>query len=98
MSLFSLVWYIHLIVFSVLKPGPGTGKSAINAILDLWFVYTFYIWGTYREDNFSNLNLGGNYKVGFKRISTSGSHDVLMFYPVDSYQHETPVARYKYPD
>jgi hypothetical protein len=69
--LFSLGFYIHLIVFSILGASPGTGKIVINTLLVLWFLYTFYVWAKYRQDNMSNLNLGGRYKVGFKRIQTN---------------------------
>jgi len=83
--LFSLGFYIHLIAFSILgaTESARTGKIVINSLLDLWFLYTFYIWARHREDNMSNLNLGGRYKVGFKRIETSSFKDVLMFYPVE---------------
>lgn len=81
--LFSLGYYIHLIAFSLLGAGPSTGKIVVNSLLALWFLYTFYVWGTYRQDDFSNLKLGGRYKVGFKRIDTTGFKDVLMFYPTD---------------
>jgi hypothetical protein len=69
--LFSLGFYIHLIVFSLLGASSGTGKIVINTLLVLWFLYTFNVWAKYREDNMSNLNLGGRYKVGFKRIQTN---------------------------
>ena len=96
--LFSLGWYIHLIAFSLLGAGPGTGKIVANSILILWFLYTFNVWAKYREDNLSNLKLGGRYKVGFKRIDTSCFKDVLMFYPVDADRKEGKVHRHKYAD
>jgi len=81
--LFSLGFYIHLIAFSSLETSPGTGKIVANSLLDLWFLYTFYVWGKYRQDDLGNLKLGGRYKVGFKRVDTSGYKDALMFYPAD---------------
>jgi energy-coupling factor transporter transmembrane protein EcfT len=81
--LFSLGYYIHLIVFSLLEAGPTTAKIVLKSFLVLWFLFTFYLWATYRQDDFSNFNLGGRYKVGFKRIDTTGFKDVLMFYPTD---------------
>ena len=81
--LFSLGFYIHLIAFSCLGTAAGTGKIVANSLLVLWFLYTFYVWGKYRQDDFSNLKLGGRYKVGFKRVDTSGYKDALMFYPAD---------------
>ena len=42
------------------------------------------------------MKLGGNYKVGFKRINTTGYRDVLMFYPADQNQEENLVYRHKF--
>jgi len=95
---FSLGFYIHLIAFSLLGTETGTGKIVANSLLDLWFLYSFYLWAKYREDNLSNLNLGGRYKVGFKRIETTCFKDVLMFYPVDQDKPEGKVVRHKYAD
>jgi hypothetical protein len=81
--LFSLGFYIHLIAFIILGVESGTGKIVANSLLDLWFLYTFYVWGKYRTDDLSNLKLGGRYKVGFKRINTTCYRNVLVFYPCD---------------
>jgi hypothetical protein len=59
-------------------------------------LYTLNVWAKFREDNFSNLKLGGRYKVGFKRIDTTCFKDVLMFYPVDADREEGVVLRHKY--
>ena len=80
---FSLGFYIHAIAFILLGAESGTGKIVINSLLVLWFLYTFNLWAKYRTDDMSNLKLGGRYKVGFKRISTSCYKDVLAFYPCD---------------
>ena len=81
--MFSLGFYIHLIAFSLLGAEPSTGKIVANSLLDLWFLYTFYLWSKYRTDDMSDLKLGGKYKVGFKRIDTTDFKNVLMFYPTD---------------
>jgi hypothetical protein len=96
--LFSLGWYIHLIAFSLMGNGKGTGKIVANSLLILWFLYTFNVWAKYREDNMSNLKLGGRYKVGFKRIDAGDFKDILMFYPVDTDKPEGTVLRHKHAD
>jgi hypothetical protein len=96
--LFSLGFYIHLIVFSLLGAEASTGKIVINSLLVLWFLYTLNVWAKYREDDMSDLKLGGRYKVGFKRIVTNSFKDVLMFYPVDIDRNESKVVRHAHPD
>ena len=82
-AIFSLGFYIHLILFSAFNDKSGF-LVIINTILCLYCLFCYMIWYRYRTSDLSNLTLSGPYKVGFKRFKAEHGNTVLCFYPVNT--------------
>ena len=96
-ALFSLGFYIHLIVYSIWYDKEKVIYS-INGVLCLYCVICYILWRRYKTADMSNLTLSGQYKVGFKRIKGEHGNTVLCFYPVSNKEIETTIPAYENPE
>lgn len=55
----------------------------LNIVFDLLVIHNWFKWIHYRQEDFSNYKLWGNYQVGVKRFKAKEGNDCLVFYPVD---------------
>ena len=81
-SIFGLGFYPHALLYS-LNVGGLQGKLILNILLDIWCLYSIYLWVNYRQADMANLKIAGKYKVGFKRMKMGLGNSVLVFYPVN---------------
>ena len=75
------MFYIHFILLC-LKVNSMWFPIFYNFLLNLSFIYSYYLWCKFGESDMSSFKLHGPFRPGLKRFKSEHGNGCMAFYPV----------------